>query len=284
MERLDARSLPGAVAVVLIHAVNPWGMAWWRRQNESNVDLNRNWDRDALRPPANAPYALVHDLLVPDAPELPTDESFLEPAAGLVAERGLPWVRDAISMGQYTHPEGLHFGGDRTEASTSIVAAITDEILSDVTRSMIVDLHTGHGDPGTYTLLSNAALGSGPDRWLRERFDPARIEALVDNPAATTGNKHGQLRAGMTRRMPGGDHHGFTLEFGTVDAVEMLLAERAENWAHHHLDRSDPVAQAAILRHRACFTPEDPHWAHNAVRLGRAVLDTALESVLEPAP
>ena len=26
-------------AVILIHAVNPYGMAWWRRFNENNVDL-----------------------------------------------------------------------------------------------------------------------------------------------------------------------------------------------------------------------------------------------------
>jgi Protein of unknown function (DUF2817) len=30
-------------AVVLIHAVNPYGFAWLRRFNEDNVDLNRNF-------------------------------------------------------------------------------------------------------------------------------------------------------------------------------------------------------------------------------------------------
>ncbi len=40
------RRLADDVAVLMVHAVNPWGMSYWRRQNESNVDLNRNWGRD----------------------------------------------------------------------------------------------------------------------------------------------------------------------------------------------------------------------------------------------
>ena len=34
---------PHDAAVVLIHAVNPFGFAWRRRFNEDNVDLNRNF-------------------------------------------------------------------------------------------------------------------------------------------------------------------------------------------------------------------------------------------------
>ncbi len=34
---------PEGAAVVLIHALNPFGFAWQRRFNEENVDLNRNF-------------------------------------------------------------------------------------------------------------------------------------------------------------------------------------------------------------------------------------------------
>ena len=34
---------PADVRVVMIHALNPYGMAWVRRVNEDNVDLNRNF-------------------------------------------------------------------------------------------------------------------------------------------------------------------------------------------------------------------------------------------------
>jgi|SRR4051812_46049557 hypothetical protein len=34
-------SVPDDAAIVLVHALNPYGMAWFRRFNENNVDLNR---------------------------------------------------------------------------------------------------------------------------------------------------------------------------------------------------------------------------------------------------
>jgi hypothetical protein len=45
--------LPKGHLAVLVHAVNPFGMAWWHRFNENNVDLNRN----AVVIPGKAPLA-----------------------------------------------------------------------------------------------------------------------------------------------------------------------------------------------------------------------------------
>ena len=38
----DGIALRDDLAVVVIHAINPYGFAWVRRVNEDNVDLNRN--------------------------------------------------------------------------------------------------------------------------------------------------------------------------------------------------------------------------------------------------
>ena len=58
LERWSRRRLPDDVGVVFVHGVNPWGMAWWRRQNESNVDLNRNW---GAGDPTTGPDDARHD-------------------------------------------------------------------------------------------------------------------------------------------------------------------------------------------------------------------------------
>ena len=36
-------TLPDDVAVVLVHALNPWGFAWLRRNDAENIDSNRNF-------------------------------------------------------------------------------------------------------------------------------------------------------------------------------------------------------------------------------------------------
>src|SRR5271165_6322076 len=56
---------PQDVAVLLVHAINPYGFSHIRRVTEDNVDLNRNF-QDFSRPlPENARYAEIHDALVP---------------------------------------------------------------------------------------------------------------------------------------------------------------------------------------------------------------------------
>ena len=51
-------------AILLVHALNPFGFAHLRRTNEDNVDLNRNFV-DHAHPPTNGDYERLHPLLVP---------------------------------------------------------------------------------------------------------------------------------------------------------------------------------------------------------------------------
>ncbi|MBV8126085.1 MAG: DUF2817 domain-containing protein [Planctomycetaceae bacterium] len=56
LRRSEQQRLQSDSAVLLIHAMNPYGFAWLRRTNEDNIDLNRNW-MDFDKPlPVNAGY------------------------------------------------------------------------------------------------------------------------------------------------------------------------------------------------------------------------------------
>lgn len=275
LARLAGTSLPGDAAVVLVHAVNPWGMAWWRRQNESNVDLNRNWARERIVAPANPGYVELHGVLCPDDDELPTSASFLEPISSFVDQRGIQWVRHAVSAGQYTHPDGLYFGGERTEPSTRVLEQVTTARLADVTRAVLVDLHTGHGPYGEGTILCDHGDGSPQHRWLEHTFPGERVEVTGERSAV----KVGQLAHGMARLIGDGDHHSFTVEVGTVRNTRMILAERAEHWVHRRGDRTRPDHIAAVWEHRICSTPDDPDWERSALEVYDRVIDAAVASV-----
>ena len=280
LDRLDPAALPTDVAVLLVHAVNPWGMAWWRRQNESNVDLNRNWARDRGDPPTNPGYPELHPLLCPDGDEPPTAASFLDPIARYVEEHGIAWVRAAVSGGQYTHRDGLYFGGDRVEASTRIVGEVVAEHLAGARAALSIDLHTGHGAYGEPTILSDQPLESPGDGWLRARFDPDIVETTVGDPDATSATKVGQLGHGFAELLPDAEYHSVTLEIGTYRDTRMLLHERAEHWVHRHGDRSDPAHAAIVWDHRTASTPHDPAWVAAAMRHGRRVLDDGLTAII----
>jgi predicted deacylase len=265
--------------VVMIHGVNPWGMSYWRRQNESNVDLNRNWGRDErLDVPSNPGYVALHRTLVPGGPEPPSPESLLDVTSAMVEEFGYQWVKSAVSAGQYSHPDGLYFGGDRTEESNLRLADIVASRLAGAEEVLVVDLHTGHGAPGTYTLLSHVSRDHPDDAWLRRVFDADRIECTA-SPEATTGPKHGQIASGLGELVPGAAWRTVTMELGTISDTRMILNERAEHWVHFHGDRSNPGHAHIVWEHRCGSTPDDPDWERSARAHGVEVLDAAHETL-----
>jgi predicted deacylase len=271
--------MPPDMAVVVIHTVNPWGMAWWRRQNESNVDLNRNWRRDDIEPIQNDPYDQIHPLACPDTDDLPQLDELFAAAGDLVAEKGFEWVRDGITTGQYRHADGLHYGGERTEESNRIVEAIVTERLTGAERVLVLDLHTGHGPRGEITLLSDEPPGSEQDRFFTTHFPQARVEATADNPDATTGVKSGQIGNGIRDLLTDAQCYSTSLEWGTAGDMDQLVATYQEQWVYRRGDRTTPAHAAAVWAYRDCFCPDDEEWERTAMAAGRIQMDAAVAAV-----
>ena len=272
LDRLEPAALPEDMAVVLVHAVNPWGMAWSRRQNESNVDLNRNWRRDEGISSHNDGYDEVHALACPDTPTMPSVDDLVADALALVARRGEQWVRDAITGGQYRHPDGLHFGGERTEESNRVLEAVVAERLAGLEELLLLDLHTGDGPRGAVTHLCGTGPGSPSDRLLRRAFGDDAVRT-------STGPGRGRIAPGVLSLAAPVRGHCTTMELGTATDEEQLVATYREQWVHRHGDRSRPEHAAAVWAYRGCFTPDDPEWERTVLPLGARHLDAAVAAV-----
>ena len=82
------REPPGDAAIVLVHVLNPYGMAWFRRANERNVDLNRNvLDSDEAYISAPDGYGDLDAFLNPAG--LPGFELFHLRAGSLILRHGI---------------------------------------------------------------------------------------------------------------------------------------------------------------------------------------------------
>jgi hypothetical protein len=149
LRRGEASRLPVGIAVLMIHAINPYGFAWLRRVTQENVDLNRNWiDFSANTRPANVGYDdLAHEMCPPDW----SDESQRRTAQALAryaGENGAMALQQAVSGGQYSHPAGVFFGGEGETWSRRTQTAIFEAWLSQAGRVAIIDYHTGLGPWG----------------------------------------------------------------------------------------------------------------------------------------
>lgn len=102
-----AARLPPDTAVLLVHAVNPHGFAWWRRVTEENVDLNRNWIDFSQPRPVNPGYETLREHYNPrslDTVTLARHEAAIE---AWRAQHGVHAERVARSSGQYTDARGI---------------------------------------------------------------------------------------------------------------------------------------------------------------------------------
>ena len=264
--------VPMDSAIVLLHVVNPHGMAWLRRVNEHNVDLNRN-----LLGPGEAyegapdGYAELDSFLNPSSP--PSIDLFYLRAAWLIVRVGVPVLRQTIAGGQYINPKGLFFGGSTLEEGPRKIQQFVRERLADVLHLVVVDVHTGLGPFGVDTLLVHAG-DEGTDMFARMRETFGDRVSSMDPERGPAYRIKGASDTMYPRALPDADVFFVAQEFGTSNVVQVVRALRAENRWHHYGDGSlDHPTKHNLLR---TFVPEDASWRSRVLERGRVVTGQAL--------
>jgi hypothetical protein len=107
------------VAILVVHAINPYSFSHLSRTNEDNVDLNRNSIDFSLPLPVNPAYDDLHALLVPST--WPPSDANAAAIADYIAQRGEQAYQQALTIGQYRHADGMFFGGHRPVWSTRLL-------------------------------------------------------------------------------------------------------------------------------------------------------------------
>lgn len=268
-------ALPAGCELVLVHSLNPYGMAWLRRANENNVDLNRNFlRRDERWEGAPALYSRLDPLLNPPSP--PTRDGFLLPLALLALRHGPSAVRQAIAEGQYEFPKGLFFGGKSLEPGPRLYLDWLQRNISRAERLFALDFHTGLGRGSEATLILEPGTGATAAPAL-ERALGAR---LID-PAA--GQAVFRIRGGMGGALAQALHGtrvDFVLqEIGTHPTLKVLLALREENRCHHYCaPHARHPSKLALLE---ALSPDSASWRRRAVVHGMALLHAAAKWVFD---
>ncbi|MDP9195977.1 MAG: M14 family metallopeptidase [Pseudomonadota bacterium] len=156
LDRLDVDSLPSDTALVFIHALNPWGFSWYRRETEDNVDLGRNF-ADFSSPPDNPGYAGLHPGLRP-----PRWKDFPRALRYLYSlyRQDRAAFEDALTGGQYHWPDGLYYGGNKPTWSHRIFVDILHRYAAAASRIIYLDWHTGLGPYGTSQIILDVPRNS----------------------------------------------------------------------------------------------------------------------------
>ena len=252
------------VAVLYVHALNPYGFSWWRRVTHENVDLNRNWQDFSAPLPVNAEYdRIAHLLLPPTWPPSAENEGSLAAYAQQHGDRAL---QTALSAGQYAHPEGLFFGGHNPTWSQQTLRHVLQEHGTRCQRLGWIDVHTGLGPSGVgekiFACRDDAAALARARRWWG-----AGITSIYDG-SSTSALLSGLMWTSAYEECPQADYTGIALEYGTLPLPEIVSNLRAEQWMENHPEASAEARAAVKKAFRDAFYTDTPQWKSRIVEQG----------------
>ncbi|KWO52471.1 hypothetical protein WM30_24560 [Burkholderia ubonensis] len=267
------------LAVLYLHALNPYGFSWERRVTHENVDLNRNFRAFDQPPTDDTPYEKIASLLVPRR---------CPPTLG--SSLGLFWyalrwgrrkLQTVISGGQQVDPQGLFYAGGAPTWSHLRICEILREHGREARRIAWIDVHTGLGPPGVgeriYKGRNDAASIARARQWWGEGVTHS-IEG--DSSSTVVG---GTLDLVVMKECPQAEYNGLTLEYGTVPSRQVLSALRAEQWLTLHSEVEASRAREIKRQLRAAFYVETDDWKRSVLIQAREVMDQSLAGLATPS-
>ncbi|CBL44999.1 Hypothetical protein HDN1F_14160 [gamma proteobacterium HdN1] len=288
LQRLQVGNLPNNFAILIIHALNPWGFAWLRRCDHEGIDLNRNFINSYAPPPSNSGYTELATALIPTDGDWQSANQRLSEFA---AQHGQRAYEIAVSGGQYSDPAGMFFGGlHASQARHHIEALIAEHQLSERALA-VIDLHTGLGPFGYGEIICdhphNTRGAEVAALWYGEAVTLPDIGSSSSVPKSGLLDYAWHAIMNTAPNAPAGCF--VTLEFGTYPVDNLFNVLRHDHALHAQRnirsnndtpDWQARAAQANTANMRRHFYPGTQAWQAMVLFQGRQTIDMAIRGLV----
>lgn len=277
-DQLSGLDVSSGCGLLLIHGLNPFGFSALRRVNESNVDLNRNFVSHPDGHVENIGYELLYDAINPTRIDDDREEEESRSALmGYAKTHGFPALQAALSVGQYVHPEGVQFGGQKPEESNQLLRDIARHATRGAPQVVWLDVHTGLGPFGEVEMIMESPLDA-PDFVRARSWWGDRVRSVLSSDSVSS-HVHGSIRRGLAETLPNCELTVAGAEFGTYDPARVFLAMRADNWLHQHGDLESARGVAIKKELLEVFRPDDPKWGARILEVGADLIAKAIKGL-----
>lgn len=262
--------IPADTAVLMVHALTPWGYAWQRRCDADGVDLNRN-SVDFSKPlPENKDYELIKDTFyLADAAQRKIALAEFEQQYGRVA------LEKAVSAGQYSDPSGPFYGGKAPAHGRLVCEDLMRQYTLQQRDLAVIDLHTGLGSYGYGEIICDHQPDSAGTRAAQNWYGDSVALPLLGTSSSVpkTGLLDYAWHAIMNERSC-----YVTLEFGTfsTDQLFEILLRDHHLWAQSGNEQARLEHRKIMRRH---FYPDDRAWREMVLFRARQVIAQGLSGV-----
>jgi hypothetical protein len=265
---------PDDFALVICHAINPYGFAWLRRVNENNVDLNRNSVQHFDVSKVHPDYEALFDLLNPPDLEPEAEGQRWQGIEAFIAKHGERAFQQAVAEGQYKYPRGVQFGGHETQPSIQHLQALSSEYLTQAEQVLWVDYHTGLGDLGACEMITGYPK-TDPAFQIGQAVWGEALKSTESGDSLST-KLNGLIDQGLRPLFGDRTRYFFvSAEYGTYPIMRMLRAMRSDNWLHHYANSSHPLWPSVKAEVLESFRPNQTIWRQSVLKeaethIGRA--------------
>ena len=262
--------------VLVVANVNPYGMKYYRRYNENNVDLNRNFilDWDSFDLSSNKEYPKVDTFLGPTGKmgnALWHEAGFYLRLGKTAITDGAGTISDALLTGQYEYPQGVYYGGTGDEASTVYLKDVFSRCLDSAYENIVhIDIHSGYG-PRYNMVIFNSVFETMTEAESRQAFGYDYIIAHdSESFYATTGDTTDFFYRLAEKKGADADLFSTCFEFGTIgdaffDTILSLKYTVDENQNHWYPTGNKVTAQVVHENYMELYYPTETAWREKTV-------------------
>ena len=278
---------PDNTGLLLIHAINPWGMKHRYRVNPNNVDLNRNFIFDGnFDTSINPDYDLLTSLLNPQKPvrNLAVENAlFLGKAVKALISPGQTKVQAASLMGQHRHTKGIYYGGNKAEEETITIMGLYRQALERFQNIVQIDMHTGYGPRYQMTVLISP-LDPTPSAEAMTKFGYPLVQKInADEFYDINGDMNDYFYRLRDAEFPDKKLFASGFEFGTFGdslfaLIRSLRITILENQLRQFGAQNETIARAVRKEYEELFFPAEERWREKALADGRQALEGILRA------
>ena len=262
--------------VLTVANVNPYGMKYYRRYNENNVDLNRNFilDWDSFDLASNKEYPKVKEFLGPTGAignALWHEAGFYGSLAKTAITDGADTVSDALLTGQYEYPQGVYYGGNGDEISTAYLKEVFGKCLDGSYENIVhIDIHSGYG-PRYNMVIFNSVYETMNEKESQEAFGYDYIIAYdSESFYATTGDTTDFFYRLADQKQTDKSLFSTCFEFGTIgdaffDTILSLKYTVDENRNHWYPTDNETSAEIVRQNYMELYYPTETAWREKTV-------------------
>ena len=262
--------------VLVVANVNPYGMKYHRRYNENNVDLNRNFilDWESFDMDVNQDYPKVDSFLGPQKAmgSITWHElGFYGSLVKEVVEDGADVISNALLGGQYGASEGVYYGGNGDEVSTTYLKSVFKQTLESEYENIVhIDVHSGYG-PRYNMVIFNSVFDTMTEAESVALFNYGNVIAIdSEDFYPTTGDTTDyfyRLNEAMGNET---SLYSTCFEFGTIgdsfiDSIVSMKYTIEENQNHWYPSSNSTTNAIIKERYQELFYPTEKEWREKTV-------------------